>query len=119
MKNFKELLIWKIAFKISKEVYFLTKKFPKEELYGLTSQIRRSAISIPSNIAEGCGRNTQKEFLQFLYNAFGSLKELECQLILAKEFKFISESDYLSLQELCESLSKIMAGLMIKIKKEI
>jgi four helix bundle protein len=72
----KDLDVWKESMRLAKDVYALTTKFPKEEMYGLTSQIRRSAVSIPSNIAEGAGRNSNKEFIQFVYISLGSLVEL-------------------------------------------
>ena len=76
MKDHKKLDIWKMSVDLVPEVYEITKKFPKEELYGLTNQVRRSAVSIPSNISEGAARNTEKEFIQFLYIALGSASEL-------------------------------------------
>ena len=82
----KDLDVWKESMRLAKEIYVLTERFPKEEMYGLTSQMRRSAVSIPSNIAEGAGRNSNKEFVQFLYISLGSLAELETQILLSKEF---------------------------------
>ena len=79
IKNFQDLRIWQIGIEVVKDIYILTKKFPKEELYGLISQMRRSAISIPSNIAEGFRRYHNKEYKQFLYIALGSCAELETQ----------------------------------------
>ena len=84
----KKLETWKEAIKLTTEIYRLTQNFPKEELYGLTNQIRRSAVSIPSNIAEGCARQTTKETIQFLYISLGSVAELETQLIITKELGY-------------------------------
>jgi four helix bundle protein len=81
VKTHRDLDVWKNGIELVKKIYILTKDFPKEEIYTLTSQIRRSAISIPSNIAEGAARNSKKEFIQFLYIALGSAAELEAQLI--------------------------------------
>jgi len=81
VKTHRDLDVWKNRIELVKKIYILTKDFPKEEIYTLTSQIRRSAISIPSNIAEGAARNSKKEFIQFLYIALGSAAELETQLI--------------------------------------
>src|SRR5271156_4610113 len=89
MHNFKELKVWKAGIEISKIIFQLTKSFPSEEKYGLISQMTRSAISIPSNIAEGCGRKSNKELHQFLNIALGSSFELETQLIIAREFGYI------------------------------
>lgn len=94
MHNYLELKIWQEARKLVKEVYSLTAGFPKEKVYGLTSQIRRAVVSIPSNIAEGTGRNSDKEFQRFLEYAIGSLFELETQIILANDLNFISSEDY-------------------------
>jgi four helix bundle protein len=87
--NHKDLEVWKESMLLAKEVYFLTKDFPKEELYGITSQIRRASVSVPSNIAEGAARSSDKEFIQFLYISLGSLSELETQLLLARDLEFI------------------------------
>lgn len=84
MKTYKDLIVWQKSIELVKEIYLLTEDFPKEEIYGLTSQIRRCAVSIPSNIAEGKMRTTNKEFSHFLSIAYGSGAELETQLILAK-----------------------------------
>lgn len=76
MKTHKDLDVWKLSVELVLDIYKITKNFPKEEIYGLTSQIRRSAISIPSNIAEGAGRNSKKEYVHFLYNSLGSLSKI-------------------------------------------
>jgi four helix bundle protein len=88
--NFKELKIWQRSIQLAKEVYEITAKFPKEEKYGLTSQIQRSVVSISSNIAEGSGRTTMPDFKRFLAIALGSAFELETQIILAHEFDYIT-----------------------------
>ena len=91
MHNYNELEIWQEGIDLAHLVYEITKDFPKDEIYGLTSQIRRCAISIPSNIAEGCGRDSKNDFNHFLAIATGSTFELETQLILAKKLGYISE----------------------------
>ena len=93
-RSYKDLEVWKLAVGFVKAIYQATSKFPGSENFGLTNQIRRSAVSIPSNIAEGQGRNSAKEFRQFLSFGLGSLGELETQLIIAKEI------DYLTIEEL-------------------
>ena len=98
MNYFKELKVWQKAIELVSETYRRSATFPKEELYGLTSQIRRSAISIPSNIAEGCGRKSTKDFSNFLGVALGSAFELETQLIICRNLEFISE-DYFEIFE--------------------
>lgn len=89
--NHKELDVWKESIELTKNIYLETKNFPKEEIYGLTSQIRRAVVSIPSNIAEGSGRNYDKEFIQFLHISLGSLAELETQLIISKEIGYTNK----------------------------
>ncbi|MGB6607166.1 MAG: four helix bundle protein, partial [Atribacterota bacterium] len=91
IKNFQDLRIWQIGIEVVKDIYIVTKKFPKEELYGLTSQMRRSAVSVPSNIAEGFRRYHNKEYKQFLHIALGSCAELETQIIIANELDYINE----------------------------
>lgn len=87
--SYRDLVVWQKAMELAKQVYMITKEFPKEEVYGLTSQIRRCAVSIPSNIAEGRGRNSDKEFVRFLQISLGSLYELQTQLELAMSFSYV------------------------------
>lgn len=94
MRNYRKYEVWEIGHKLTKEMYFLTSKFPKEEIYGLTSQIRRASVSIPTNIAEGCGRLTDKKFGRFIDISLGSLNETEYLLFLSTELNFISESEF-------------------------
>lgn len=93
IKSYKDLLIWQKGIVLVVKVYKLVKTFPKEELFSLTSQIKRASVSIPSNISEGYGRNTDKSFSYFLDISRGSLNELETQLIIAKELEFITDFD--------------------------
>lgn len=113
MHNYRELKVWQQSVDFAVEVYKQTKSLPPEEKFGLTSQIRRSAVSVASNIAEGAGRNTDGEFNQFLGIAYGSSCELDTQLIIANRLNFINdqkfeelESGYLSLQRMIYSLKK-------------
>ena len=96
IKSYKDLLIWKKGITIVKLVYQLVKTFPQEEMYALSSQLKRASVSIPSNIAEGYGRNTDKSFSHFLDIARGSLFEIETQLIIAKELGFITNLELLN-----------------------
>ena len=89
LKSFKELNVWQKSYELCLKLYSVTAKFPKEEKYGLTSQIRRSAVSIPSNIAEGYGRKTTLDYIRMLYIAYGSVCELETQILLAGDLGFI------------------------------
>lgn len=99
MRDFKKYDVWQSSHKIVLDIYQITSTFPKEELFGLTSQIRRSVISIPNNIAEGCGRNSDKEFAQFLNIALGSLSESEYLLFLAKDLKYIETDEFERINE--------------------
>jgi len=118
MHNFKELIVWQKARNLVKNVYLLTKKFPTEEKYGLSMQIQRSCISIPSNISEGSGRNSNKDFGRFLDIAFSSAFELETQLILASDLNYISEEELNNITEKIQEVQKMIYGFNNKLKKE-
>ena len=107
--------IWQIGIEVVKDIYILTKKFPKEELYGLTSQMRHSAISIPSNIAEGFRRYHNKEYRQFLYIALGSCAELETQIIIANELDYINEANKTELIEKIKYICRMTVKLINKL----
>lgn len=119
MHNFRELKIWQEAMEITKLTFKLSKKFPSSEMYGLTSQINRSAVSIPSNIAEGAGRNSNKEFSQFLNIAMGSCFELETQIILSFEFNYIKKDDLESFVVKLNKLEKMINSLISTLRKQI
>ncbi|GMN07342.1 four helix bundle protein [Croceitalea sp. MTPC5] len=108
MRNFRDLEIWKSGILLVKKVYLLVNTFPSAEKYGLSSQMSRSAISIPSNIAEGCSRESQKDFSRFLQIALGSSFELETQLLISLEVGFISQSKY---SEIIESLNQLQKSI--------
>ena len=99
LKNYKELKVWQRSYQLCLEIYKTTKRFPKEERYGLTSQIRRAAVSVPSNIVEGYGRKTTLEYIQFLYIAYGSNCELETQILLSGDLGYIETGKLEILQE--------------------
>lgn len=119
MHNFKELKFWQKARTLTKITYTVTNKFPKEERFGLTNQIRRSVVSVSSNIAEGCGRGTDKELIRFLDIAQGSLCELESQFILAYDLEFIEqkELDYLSKE--IDEIQKMMFSFRRKLVQNL
>jgi four helix bundle protein len=114
--DYKELDIWLQARELVKNVYVLTTSFPKDELYSLTSQIRRCAVSVPSNIAEGCGRQSAKETIHFLHIARGSLFELETQLILADDLNYL-DSDRTTILSEIERVKKLLNGFINYHKK--
>lgn len=116
IRNFKDLKIWQKGIEIVKDIYAATKNFPKEELYGLTSQMRRSSISIPSNIAEGFKRHHNKEYSQFLHIALGSAAELETQLIIANELGLVNNEKINAILEEIDHISKMISSLLNKLK---
>ena len=109
MRNYRELHAWQVGFSLARQLYELTAVFPREEVFGLTSQIRRAAVSVPSNLAEGAGRASKKEFVQFVNIARGSLNEIETQLLLAQELGYCQLSD--DLQQNIERLHALLNGL--------
>lgn len=118
-KTYKELIVWQKAYKLTLLVYKLTKSFPKEEQYGLVTQIRRAVVSIPSNIAEGYCRRSKLEYVQFLQIAFASGAELETQLLLGKDLGYISDSDYLLVSSLLEEVMRMLNSLLSKIRSSV
>jgi four helix bundle protein len=118
-RDFTKIQAWKLADDLTVDVYTATKQFPREELYGLTSQLRRAASSIPANIAEGSNRSSQKDYLHFLSVASGSLAEVRYFLHLSKRLGYLSESEYKKLSTPAEETSKTLAGLMSAIQKQI
>jgi four helix bundle protein len=116
MNNYKELKIWQKSVDLAVKIYEITKDFPREELYGLTSQIRRSAVSISSNIAEGAGRNTKKDFNNFLGISNGSSCELATQLIIAQRINFIEQPALESLQQEIDEIQKMNWSLKRSLK---
>lgn len=118
MHNLKELKIWNKAMDLSVEVYKATSGFPKEEIYGLTSRIKRSAISIPSNISEGAGRNSNKEFIHFLGIANGSSYELQTQLIISNKLNLISNETLESLLKPIEEIQKMTYTFQNTLQKQ-
>lgn len=111
MKTHHDLDVWKKAISLVTEIYKLTESFPKVEQYGLTNQIRRSAVSIPSNIAEGAARASSKEFSQFLSIALGSVSELETQLIVSNNLNFIEKIHFEEMLERIVTIRKMIVGL--------
>lgn len=112
----KDLDVWKAGIELALQIYEISKDFPREEIYSLTSQIRRSAVSIPSNIAEGAARSSDKEFVQFLYVALGSLAEVETQVILAEKLSYLSNSDDLYVR--LQSTKQMLIGLIKYLKNK-
>ena len=112
MSTFRNLLVWQKGMNLVTECYKTTKKFPKEELFGLSSQMRRAAVSIPSNIAEGHGRNSDKELIRFLFISLGSASELETQILLSNKLDFLNEEGFNQLNELNNEVIRMLVALI-------
>ena len=115
MKNYKDLQVWQKAFDLCSHMYQSTKSFPQKEVFGLTSQMRRAAISIVSNIAEGHGRSSNKEFSYFLKISIGSCNELETQILVSEKLGYIDEQTSTMLQNNCTEIAKMLNDLIKKL----
>jgi four helix bundle protein len=115
MKTYRDLIVWKKSIRVVKRVYLISKYYPKEEMYNLTSQTRRAAISIPSNIAEGYGRKSTKDYLRFLQIAMGSLYELQTQLEIAHYMHFISKTSFSRIYGDLREIERMMSSLIYKV----
>jgi len=118
MSSYRDLKVWQLGVEISLQVYQVTRDFPKHELYGLTSQIRRAAVSVPSNIAEGQARKTQKELARFLDIAKGSLAEIETQLIIASKLGYLDQGKTDELLKMTDQESRMLSGLINSVRKK-
>ena len=118
MQNFKELKVWQKAHRLTLDVYKITASFPRAEMYGLTSQMRRSSASIPTNISEGCGRDSSAELARFLTIAMGSASELEYQMILANDLKFMNEEVYSRRRDDLVEIKKMLTSFIKKLKAD-
>ena len=119
METHKDLRIWQQSIEMVTSLYLMTKTFPKDELFGLVSQIRRAAVSVPSNIAEGYARGTDREKLHFLRISSGSMSEIETQLILSFNLGYISQENYDELSEIITSVWKQLNALISSVKKRL
>jgi four helix bundle protein len=116
LRNFKDLVVWDKAHALTLDLYRVTRTFPKEELYGLTSQIRRAAASIGANLAEGCGRRSDGEFARYLLIAMGSASELSYHLLLARDLDYLQEADFARLDECLEEVRRMLTSLKLRVK---
>ena len=119
LKNYKDLLVWQKAYQLCLAVYRATKGYPHEERYGLTSQIRRAAVSVPSNIAEGYGRKTTLEYIRFLYIAYGSNCELETQLLLSGDLGYIEAVTLAALQDETGEVERMLKALIKSLESKL
>lgn len=112
MKGYKELTVWQKAVDLAENIYRLTGAYPQEERYGLVNQMRRAAVSIPSNIAEGYNRNTTKDYVQFLHISKGSNAELETQLIISRKMNYISEAQFNEMQGYTDEIHRMLSKMI-------
>jgi len=118
MRDFRKILAWQKADDLTLAIYEATRGFPKEEIYSLTSQIRRAAYSVPSNVAEGASRNSQKDYLHFLYIARGSVAEVAYFIHLSKRLNYLDDHNHFRLAEQADEVSRILTGLIRSVEKE-
>jgi four helix bundle protein len=119
MQNFKNLIVWKKSHELALNIYKETRTFPRQELYGLTSQLRRASTSIPTNLAEGCGRFSQKEFAYFVQNGLGSCQEVEYLSFLCLELDYLSVAQHEQLQLQINEVKAMPIGLLNKVRNEL
>ena len=119
LKNYKELQVWQKSYDLCLKLYGLTSKFPNDEKYGLTSQMKRSAVSIPSNIAEGYGRKTTADYIRMLYIAYGSVCELETQVLLAGDLGYIEQSPLDALKSDIAEVERMLKALINSLEQKI
>ena len=118
MKSYRDLIVWKKSMVLVTQIYLLSKTFPKEELYGLISQIRKSAVSVPSNISEGYGRNSTNDYIRFLQIASGSLYEMQTQLEICFNLAYISRMDFDRVDAQSREIERMLSSLIRKVKKK-
>lgn len=118
MRDFRKLMVWQKAHQLTLGIYELTANFPRDEVYGLTSQVRRAAASIPANVAEGCGRDGDAELARFLRIAMGSANELEYHLILARDLGYLSPESYESSASSASEVKRMLSGLLTRLKAD-
>jgi four helix bundle protein len=117
VKNYRELMAWQKAMDLVEDVYKVSKSFPREEIYGLTSQIRRAVVSIPSNIAEGQGRRTTADFLRHLSIAYGSLREVETQILITGRLRYLAQLRTEEVMQMAGEVGRLLNGLMVSLVK--
>ena len=116
MQNFRNLQVWEKSHNLTLQIYKLTSEFPREEIYGLTSQIRRACASIPTNIAEGCGRESSADFARFLQIAIGSASETEYLILLAHDLKYLTADQYVELMDTTIRVKKMLTALIKNVR---
>jgi len=118
MKDYRDLKVWEKSHQAVLRIYDLTRSFPEEELFGVTSQLRRAAVSVPTNIAEGCGRGTDADFARFLQMGMGSASETDYLVLLSKDLGYLSEANYMPLQASISEVKRMLTGLLSKVRND-
>lgn len=118
MKSYRDLIVWQKSMRLVTQIYLITKELPKNELYGLTAQIRRSSISLPSNIAEGYGRNSTNDYIRFLQIACGSLYEVQTQLEICRNLEYLSKDIFNEIYEQSREIERMLNSLIGKLKQK-
>ena len=119
MRNYRELDVWQKSHKLTLELYRISRSFPKEETYGLTSQLRRAAVSVGANLAEGCGRKTSPELARFVRIAMGSASELDYHLLLCRDFEFVTDAQYQRIVAESTRIRKMLSALLASIEAKL
>ena len=119
LRNYKELKVWQKAYTLCLQIYGVTKHYPVEERFGLSSQVRRAGVSVPSNIAEGYGRKSTREYVQFLYVSYGSICEIETQLLLAKDLHYLKEISFVELNSILREVERMLKALIRSLEKKM
>jgi four helix bundle protein len=117
--TYQDLRVWQSAMELTTAVYHATRKFPADEIYGLSSQLRRASVSVPSNIAEGKGRSSDKELLQFLSRARGSIYEVQTQLEIAESLGYLANGDRRTLGEKADDVARMLNGMIAKLRETV
>jgi len=116
MQDYRRLKVWQLAHEVALKAYKVTASFPREEMFGLSNQIRRAAVSVPANIAEGCGRGSDPDFARFLHIAMGSTNEMEYELLLARDLRYIPEEEFIAVVSSIEEIKQMLTALIKKVK---
>src|SRR5687768_9393816 len=119
MKDFRDLKVWEKSHQAVLEIYRLTRQFPKDELYGVTSQIRRAAVSVPTIIAEGCGRGSDPDFARFLQMAMGSASEVDYLTLLCRDLEYLNDEDYGPLSAAVSEVKRMLTGLSLRVRGDV
>jgi four helix bundle protein len=117
LRNYKELKVWKKAYALCLQIYEVTKDYPREEKFGLSSQMRRAGVSVPSNIAEGYGRKSTKQYIQQLYVSYGSICEMETQLLLSKDLYYLKEDKFQEINTVISEVERMLKALIRSLEK--